>query len=136
VKFNKGDKKLRESRSLKIVKKSFAIENIRHIASLFLNEHSKSHESSNNCRVTYSINCIDDTSYESETMSILNDGEIITIKKAKNIDFTFYDYTLDKSIFFSISEGNSRSFLKVQGNDDTWVKNIFIKIYCFFKKEI
>lgn len=118
---------MKETRSLQIIKKRFSINDLRFIASILADEYKNAKRQDRHCSLIYSVRCDDDTSYESDSLSIFDDGEIISIKKAEIVEFAFHDYRLERYIFFSISEGNGRSFLKIQGNDDKWVKNLFIK---------
>lgn len=119
---------MKETRSLQITKKQFSINNMRFIANILYDEYKNAKRQDRHCSITYLIKCNDDTSYESDSLNIFEEGEIVSIKKAEMIEFTFHDYRLERYVFFSVSEGNGRSFVKVQGNDGKWVKNLFIKL--------
>ncbi|WP_069650092.1 hypothetical protein [Caloranaerobacter ferrireducens] len=40
----------------------------------------------------------------------------------------YHDYDSNRYIFFSVTEGNSNSLIRISGDDSRWVGNMFIKI--------
>ncbi len=79
-----------------------------------------------NSSLVMKINCNDGISYESETNDLIQDGDIIDIKKCSTISIEYIDYKLGRRINLDLSRGNEHygNDLIVQGDND-WVAGTF-----------
>lgn len=120
---------MKETRRLRIKDKVFAKADIRRIAQVLLDKYQSTQEGEEDVyhlsSISVQLSCADDTSYESESIELFEDGGFIDIKKTDSIQMTFHNYALEQSIDFSIQHGGYRSSLIVRGNDKNWVNGTF-----------
>lgn len=115
---------MKESRKLFFKNKVFSKENLIYIGNLFVKDFNSSKKQNRSTKISFLLSAIDNTSYESDSIGIIQDG-IIDIKKLYSIEFTYYDYDINRYMLFSITEGNSNSFIHIKGDDSNWVNKMF-----------
>jgi hypothetical protein len=80
-------------------------------------------------QINYRINCTDNTTYESGSIALLKDEDILDIKKTKSIEFSYSNYKLQKSIKLQLSHsGNEYDNCIISGDDRNWVNGTFSEI--------
>lgn len=120
---------MEETRRFNIEKKIFKKSDIKNIGKVFLEEYKNAQEKEHNSSITFRLDCIDNTSYESENIGLLDDGNIIDIKRTRTIEITYHNYELRRYMNISLIHGNSyENTLIVRGQDQNWVNGIFTKI--------
>ena len=120
---------MKETRRIDIKNKVFTKSDILNIGKVILDEYSSAQDAQNHSSITYKIDCIDGTSYESETMGLFDEGGIIDLKKTRAIEIYFHNYTLDRYINISVVHGGGyRDNLIVSGDDQNWVNGIFTRL--------
>lgn len=120
---------MRETRHLDIKKKIFTKSNILNIGRVFLNEYQSAQQAGNHSSVTFKINCTDGTSYESESIGLFEEGNVIDLKRTSSLEITFYDYKLDRYINISIIHGGEyNNHLIIRGDEQNWVNGVFIRL--------
>ncbi|WP_069650091.1 hypothetical protein [Caloranaerobacter ferrireducens] len=72
---------MRETTKLIIKNKIFSKKNIEDVGNIFLNEFKNSCTRKHSAKIVFTINCSDNTIYESDSLSIFDNGGIIDIKK-------------------------------------------------------
>lgn len=92
----------------------------------FLVSQKENHHSS----IELTLNCADGTSYESDNSELLNDGDIIDLKKTEAVSIDYFDYELKKRISITLRHGDSSmlsfgSKLTVSGEERNWVAGMF-----------
>lgn len=120
---------MKETRRQNIKNKIFVKNNILNIGNIFFQEHEKAKKEGNRSTIIFRLNCVDNTSYESESLSLFEDGNILDIKKASSIEMHFMNYELNSSLDFSIVNGGGYSdFIFVSGEDQNWVNGLFTRL--------
>jgi len=119
---------MKETRRYNIEKKIFKKSDITNIGKVFLEEYKDAQKEGYHSSITFRLDCIDNTSYESEDIGLLDDGNIIDIKRTRTIEMTFNNYELERYVNISLIHGNYRNTLIVNGQDHNWVNGIFTKI--------
>ena len=120
---------MKETRRYNIEKRIFQKSDIINIGKVFLREYKFSKDNENNSSISFRLDCIDNTSYESEDIGLFDEENIIDIKRTKTIEISYYDYKLNRFINISLVHGKySTSTLIVKGDDQNWVNGVFTKI--------
>jgi len=116
---------MKQSRRLFIEDKVISKVNLKYIANIFFKENAYSEKGNKLETTQVTINCVDNSTYQSNSINIIEDNGIIDIKKILSIEFYFYDDLIKKRIFFFITEGNGNSYVQISGDDSDWVNNLF-----------
>lgn len=115
---------IRESRILTISNKVFSLKNVRDMASIVWKTYQSAHNKSQHASVSFSANASDDSSFESNSVTIYDEASTISSKRITSIDITYHNYTNDAYVNVQISQGDSaynRSRITVRGHDSLWV---------------
>ena len=118
----------KETRRLTVKNKVFTKADVQRLARFFSSEYEAVRDSEQSsahyCALTFQVDCADGTSYESESVELLEDEGPIDIKKTNSLQMTLH--TLDQKVDFSIREGRySEGSLIVRGCDKHWVNGTF-----------
>lgn len=86
----------------------------------------KNHRSS----IELTLNCSDGTSYESDNSDLLNDGDIIDLKKTESASIDYLDHETKKRVSITLRHGASSNLffgskLTVSGEERNWVAGTF-----------
>ncbi|MEN6314410.1 MAG: hypothetical protein ABFD25_09210 [Clostridiaceae bacterium] len=119
---------MKESRRYFIENKIFNKIDLKNIANIILKEYSNSKRGERNASIQYTINCFDNSTYESDSLSIVEEGGIIDIKKVSSIEYTYFDFKINRHILFYITEGSNNSYVKISGDDSGWVNKVFTNL--------
>lgn len=120
---------MKETRRYNIEKRIFIKSDIINIGKVFLKEYEFSKENETNSSISFRLDCIDNTSYESEDIGLFDEENIIDIKRTKNIEISYHDYKLNRFMNLTLVHGKyNNSILIVNGDDQNWVNGIFTKI--------
>lgn len=120
---------MKETRKFEIKNKIFTKKDILNIGEIFLNEYKSAQKAGDHSSIMFKINCVDDTSYESESINLFDNGGILDTKKIDLLEITFHNYMAEKYINISVvSGGYYRNNLLVRGDDENWVRGIFTKL--------
>lgn len=80
----------------------------------------------------YSIDAIDNTSFESQSSEIFNENQIIENRIIKKVLMRFYTLDNSKSIEIQLvhlaKDENFENFLTVSGDDPTWVNGTLVRL--------
>ena len=122
-----------EKRSYKIDNRIFTLKDIRKIASIFEQEHKNATKNKHDSSLSFSVNCVDGSEYETEDVKLFDENAIIT-KRVENIKFNFIEnkdyFKEDKSISLQLKNGNDSygNELQISGTDSNWVNGSLIKL--------
>jgi len=120
---------LKETRRFYIKQKIFKKTDFLNIGKIFHKEYNLAQKDNNNSSISFRVDCIDGTSYESESLELFDDGSILDQKKAKFIEISFHNYTLDQYMNISVVHGGGYGDnLIIRGVDSTWVNGIFTRL--------
>ncbi len=125
--------KIRESRLLTIQEKIFTLKNIRELGKVILEEYQANASKSKLVTISYSVTCADDSSFQSEDISMFDEDSIINSKRVLSINMTYENYLgpgMHDSIKVYISHGNREAFntITVNGSNSLWVNGIIGKL--------
>lgn len=112
---------MKETREKEIRNKVFTKDNIRSFWREVNQEHQASQAQKNHSSIELTINCVDGTRYESEGSELLDEDDIIDLKKSKSINIDYHYYRLDRRISITLRHGDYGSSLIVSGKDRGWV---------------
>jgi hypothetical protein len=120
---------MKETRRLYIKKKVFTKSDILNIGQILLSEYQSAQKAKNRSSITFQLNCVDGTSYESESTELFDNGSIIDLKRTGSLEMSFHDYELDRYIIISVTPGGGEygNHLIVRGDDRNWVDGVFTR---------
>jgi hypothetical protein len=122
---------------MKISNKIFSKQDIRNIVNYILQECNNANVAGDRPKISFSIAFDDNTSIQSDTIDIFNDGQDIDLKTAYSITIDLWCYENDKRVTCNIYRGNQHSVLyskvEVSGNELNWVNGIFLRLDEIFK---
>ncbi|MDP3769959.1 MAG: hypothetical protein U1A23_04895 [Candidatus Sungbacteria bacterium] len=78
-----------------------------------------------NSLIELTINCDDGTRYESSDSNLLNDGDIIDLKKCESLSISYHHSVLGRRVSVALKHGDYGSSLMVEGEDRDWVAGMF-----------
>lgn len=120
---------IREKRRLTFKFKRITPKIIRALSAIVEEEvHFLTNEYRNNFYKLYSVDTIDNTSFESQSKEIFSENQVIENRLTRKISMRFY--TLDNSknieiqIVHLVKDENSENFITVSGDDPTWVNGV------------
>ncbi len=122
---------MREIRDKKINNKVLSKKDILYIWNVINQQYEYSKNLNNHSSLDLEFDC-GGTMYQSESSELLQDGDIIDLKKVESICIKYYDYKLDRRIDVSLRNGNYGNRFIVKGEDRDWVAGIFNKIEIIF----
>jgi len=77
----------------------------------------------------YKINCFDTTTYESGSITILTNENIVDIKRARSIEMSYESDSLNRSIKIELfHNGPTYENLIIKGDDRNWVKGTLANV--------
>lgn len=118
-----------ETRYSRINNKIILLKDIFKLANLIFKEYEEDKKQNNHTSISFTSDCTDESSFESESPSLFSDESIINTKRVNAIEIFFYNYEQNKKIIFVLSQRyGSDSYFKVSGNDSIWVNGISKKI--------
>ncbi|MBO9200222.1 MULTISPECIES: hypothetical protein [Niastella] len=125
---------IREKRKISIEYKRITPEVIRRLATIVDNEVKL--EIQNNretsCYFLYSVDAADDSSYESQTISIFEEKELIEQKVISQVNMRFNLIDNSKNIEIQLQhvndDKNNGNYVLVSGDDPTWVNGVTTRI--------
>lgn len=120
---------MKETRRHKIENRIFKKSDLINIGKVFLKEYEISKEKENHSSISFRLDCVDNSSYESEDLGIFDKENIIDVKRTNSIEMSYYDYELNRSINFTLSnEKYSTNVLIVKGYEQNWVNGLFANV--------
>ena len=120
---------LKIKRDYKIRNKIISKENLKTICDAIYTEYSISKDSQNYSSFNIQIDCNDNSNYDDSTLSILNDGNILDIKKINQLSITFYNYSHDKRINLTLSDTDEYlNYFTISGSNNNWVEGTYTKL--------
>lgn len=117
---------MRETRDKKINNKVLSKDDIRRIWKIINEQYEYSKTQNNHSSLDLGFDC-GGIQYQSESSELLEDGDIIDLKKIESISIQYYDYKLNRRIDVALRNGNYGNNLIVKGDDRNWVAGIFDK---------
>lgn len=123
---------MRETRDKKINKKVLQKEDIRRVWKIINSQYKYSKDQNNHSSLDLGLDC-GDIQYQSESSELLEDGDLIDLKKIESISIQYYDYKLNRRIFVQLRSGNYGSSFMVKGDDRDWVAGIFNQLEVIFE---
>lgn len=117
---------MRETRDKKINNKVLSKDDIRRIWGIINQQYEYSKTQNNHSSLDLEFDC-GGIRYQSESSELLEDGDIIDLKKIESISIQYYDYKLNRRIDVALRNGNYGNNLLVRGDDRNWVAGIFDK---------
>lgn len=118
-----------EKRTHKINFLVFTKNNIKMLFDFFLTNYEtdqEDHSKKQTCKLNYTLVCEDGTSYESDTIDLIENDMPINTKHIISIHMEYWNYTLDKNIDLDLYENSDRSYFRISGRDKNWVQGNFI----------
>lgn len=120
---------MKQTRRSKISYRVFKIKDIKRIANVFDEQVKLAQKSEHRHRITYTVTFADDTCFESDLPSLLDDMSI-DIKRPVKVKFDFFNYEMERSISFSVTHGKYEygNEFWVQANEEPWLNDIFTRV--------
>lgn len=118
----------KETRRLDINWRVFSKFDIRRLAQILESAFQVAKKAKHHSSLSFHLYCQGGISYESDSVSILEDEGPLDIKRTISIQMTFYDYEEERRIDVSLREGNHNSDLSVRGTDKNWVQGNFTSL--------
>jgi len=120
---------MKETRRLDIKKKVFTKRDILNIGHILLSEYQSAQKAEHYSSIAFQLICDDGTSYESESIELFEDGNIIDLKRTRTLEMHFRDSELDRRIYISVAHGEKYgNYLIVTGKDINWVNGLFTRL--------
>lgn len=121
---------MRQKRSLRVRNKVFRKTDFMNLATILSKEQLDSQNAKHNSSLSFSVHCTDDTSYESESVDLLEDGGIVDIKQINSFDIYYRDYSVTRNVTLSLVPGKSEfsNICSVSGVDENWVEGVFTRL--------
>lgn len=120
-----------ESRTLAIRDKIVSIRDVKALASMISEEEKSADQSESNYReVSFSVDTVEGSSFQSSDPSIFSEDSPISRRKVHKIELSYRERASDKRIAISLSHGDSRysNSVKVSGTDSKWVNGTIAQI--------
>lgn len=124
---------IREKRKISFENKRITPEIIRRLAVIVDNEvQSELNHDNHNCFISYSVDATDDSSYESQTILIFKERELIEQKVISKVvmRFTLLDNSknIDIQLQHTLDDKTNGNYVLVSGDDPTWVNGVVSRI--------
>jgi hypothetical protein len=125
---------IREKRKISFSYKRITPDVIRRLAAIIDYEVllEANHESGSNCYYLYSVDATDDSSYESQAISIFDEKELIEQKVISKVNMRFNLIDNSKNIEIQLQqtneEKNNGNLVLVSGDDSIWVNGVITRI--------
>lgn len=121
---------MKQTRRYSIEKKVFTLEDLRRISTIFERQGQLAKKSDHHHGLTYNLHFADNTSFEADSAAILEDGSIVDTKRPVKVEFSFHNYSLDRSLAFSLTHGISDygNGIVVRGPELDWVNDNFTRL--------
>ena len=126
--------KIKESRYITIENIVINLSNVKLLVDEVYKEYSKIMDKSYRKSIEYSVKCDDNSTFESEDISLFSDDSIINKKRVISIDISFYFYNIDNdfrnSIRINLNHGNTTfgNDITVSGTDSKWVNGMIKRL--------
>lgn len=112
---------MQTTRELPIDKKIFSKIDLKKFSKIFTDE-LKSCEDTDAASMKFKFTFSDNSTIETDSIAIFEDDSIIYSEKCIELDFDFYNYSLDKYVNLKIMpEYPTLSKIRIRGNDDKWI---------------
>lgn len=107
----------------------FTKDDIIRIGEIIENQKEENSELDSRSTKKYVITCDDSTSYESGSLSIITDEDIIDVKKTQSIEMSYHNYASEKSVDIELFHNGPRYInCRIAGNDRNWVNGTLREI--------
>lgn len=125
---------IKESKSRKFGNKILKLEDVYEIAQILNAEYLKAKSETEYCRITFTVECEDGTSYESSDIDIFSSKSIVNSKKPTNIQLRYTSYDRhDQTIRIRFRKEYdstwSENSVAVEGFDSNWVNGVMGRIF-------
>lgn len=112
-----------ESRSLKVKDRIITVADARRLASFVAEKYEETKASDKYPRIKFSATCFDDAQFNSKDIELFSDQSAISSKRVSEITINYSSYEANRDISISLSHGGSdyRNYVRVSGEDSTWV---------------
>ncbi len=116
---------MKEKRNLNITNKVFKKNDFLNLANILSREQQVSQNAKHRCTLTFAVHCKDNTSYESESITLFDDGGVLDTKQITSLGINFLDYTDERHATVSLVPGDKYVWgnrCDVSGTDANWVE--------------
>lgn len=119
---------MKETRKIRVANKIIKINDAKKIAKLFLLKCEELKKKKKSVMLKYSVDCSDDTAYESDNPTIF-DQDIISSKKIMSLEFALFGYGSNSRATLELEHGRdwSQQFIKLESDDGVWVNDFSSK---------
>jgi hypothetical protein len=118
--------KMLESRHSHIKQRVITLSGVRALGTIIAHEHAEYLKKSKQVSISFSAYCDDDSSYESEDISLFSSDSPINQKKVHSIEITLHLFESDSYVKIQITHGDGihQNSLTIRGSDSNWVNGI------------
>ena len=121
---------MKETRRLQIKDKVFRIVDLKRLAAVFEEQADLAKQIETNYSIQYELHFSDGTTFESESVNLLENDILFTSKRPISIQFSYHNYSLSRRVSLSLDHGDSSygNTIIVSGQEREWVNDIFARL--------
>ncbi len=119
-----------QSRKIFIRDRVFSLANLKRVSDVFEKQLLLEPKTDQNAYITYEIHFSDNTSIESDSNEIINEGALTRPGRPVNMRFHFRNRNYTRLLDFSISHGNSTydNYASVSSDNSSWMNDNFAEL--------
>lgn len=121
---------MKRTRKIIIQNKIFTLDDLKRVAAVFDRQRQLAKKSDHHATTRFVVQLSDNTSIESDSTEVLNEGVLRGPGRPVEVQFSFLNYSLERDLSFRVSHGDSSygNMATISGTEEKWINDNYVSL--------